>query len=102
MVIEFLLMFHRDKPIDWLLDHLLYVKVCNPEKDKVCCIDVDCWCSYARLLLSLRKGLRIVQHYGDKTVYISHYVLPVHNVAILLLFTAAPLQTFNRSYKAAL
>ena len=28
-------MFHRDKPIDWLLDHLLYVKVCNPEKDNV-------------------------------------------------------------------
>ena len=35
MVVEFFLMFHRDKPIDWLLDHLLYVKVCNPEKDSV-------------------------------------------------------------------
>lgn len=59
MVIEFLLMFHRDKPIDWLLDHLLYVKVCNPEKDKVCYIDVDCCCGYARILLSQLKGLRI-------------------------------------------
>ena len=28
-------MFHRDKPIDWLLDHLLWVKVCSPEKDPV-------------------------------------------------------------------
>ena len=28
-------MFHKDKPIDWLLDHLLWVKVCSPEKDPV-------------------------------------------------------------------
>lgn len=28
-------MFHKDKPIDWLLDHILWVKVCNPEKDHV-------------------------------------------------------------------
>ena len=34
-VVEFFLMFHADKPIDWLLDHLLWVKVCNPEKDQV-------------------------------------------------------------------
>ncbi len=32
---EFFLMFHKEKPIDWLLDHILYVKVCNPEKDTV-------------------------------------------------------------------
>ena len=43
-VVEFFLMFHADKPIDWLLDHLLMVKVCNPEKDQViftlftCCL----------------------------------------------------------------
>jgi len=34
-IVEFILMFYRDKPVDWLLDHLLYVKVCNPEKDSV-------------------------------------------------------------------
>lgn len=34
-VVEFFLMFYADKPIDWLLDHLLWVKVCNPEKDNV-------------------------------------------------------------------
>ncbi|XP_016140655.1 alpha-1,3-mannosyl-glycoprotein 4-beta-N-acetylglucosaminyltransferase B-like [Sinocyclocheilus grahami] len=33
MIVEFFLMFHKDKPIDWLLDHILWVKVCNPEKD---------------------------------------------------------------------
>lgn len=36
-VVEFFLMFHRDKPIDWLLDHLLWVKVCSPEKDPKHC-----------------------------------------------------------------
>jgi len=35
-IVEFILMFYRDKPVDWLLDHLLFVKVCNPEKDNVC------------------------------------------------------------------
>lgn len=36
-IVEFFLMFHKDKPVDWLLDHLLYVKVCNPEKDNKHC-----------------------------------------------------------------
>lgn len=35
MIAEFFLMFHKDKPIDWLLDHILWVKACNPEKDEV-------------------------------------------------------------------
>lgn len=35
LIVEFFLMFYEDKPIDWLLDHLLWVKVCNPEKDAV-------------------------------------------------------------------
>lgn len=37
MIVEFFLMFHKDKPIDWLLDHILWVKVCNPEKDAKHC-----------------------------------------------------------------
>ncbi|XP_076878082.1 alpha-1,3-mannosyl-glycoprotein 4-beta-N-acetylglucosaminyltransferase B isoform X2 [Brachyhypopomus gauderio] len=36
-IVEFFLMFHKDKPIDWLLDHILWVKVCNPEKDSKHC-----------------------------------------------------------------
>ena len=28
-------MFHKDKPVDWLLDHILWVKVCSPDKDQV-------------------------------------------------------------------
>ncbi|EHB17423.1 Alpha-1,3-mannosyl-glycoprotein 4-beta-N-acetylglucosaminyltransferase B [Heterocephalus glaber] len=37
LIVEFILMFYRDKPIDWLLDHILWVKVCNPEKDAKHC-----------------------------------------------------------------
>ncbi|XP_063046590.1 alpha-1,3-mannosyl-glycoprotein 4-beta-N-acetylglucosaminyltransferase B-like isoform X1 [Engraulis encrasicolus] len=37
MIVEFFLMFHKDKPIDWLLDHILWVKVCNPERDAKHC-----------------------------------------------------------------
>lgn len=37
MIAEFFLMFYKDKPIDWLLDHILWVKACNPEKDAVSC-----------------------------------------------------------------
>ncbi|CAE1289753.1 MGAT4A_B [Acanthosepion pharaonis] len=37
ILVEFFLMFHTDKPIDWLLDHYLSVKVCNPEKDNKHC-----------------------------------------------------------------
>lgn len=35
LIVEFILMFYKDKPIDWLLDHIMWVKVCNPEKDAV-------------------------------------------------------------------
>lgn len=34
-IVEFFLMFHKDKPVDWLLDHILWVKVCSPDKDQV-------------------------------------------------------------------
>lgn len=34
-LVEFILLFYKDKPVDWLLDHILWVKVCNPEKDTV-------------------------------------------------------------------
>ncbi|KAI7801702.1 hypothetical protein IRJ41_017591, partial [Triplophysa rosa] len=37
MIVEFILMFHKDKPIDWLLDHILWVKACNPEKNSAHC-----------------------------------------------------------------
>ena len=33
--IAFFQMFFNDKPVDWLLEHLIYTKVCNWEKDMV-------------------------------------------------------------------
>lgn len=38
LIVEFIFMFYKEKPIDWLLDHILWVKVCNPEKDAVCIV----------------------------------------------------------------
>ncbi|KAL1501288.1 hypothetical protein ABEB36_006636 [Hypothenemus hampei] len=36
-LITFFQMFYNDKPVDWLLDHLLYTKVCNYEKNNDMC-----------------------------------------------------------------
>uniref|UniRef100_A0A3Q4GIQ3 Zgc:154054 n=1 Tax=Neolamprologus brichardi TaxID=32507 RepID=A0A3Q4GIQ3_NEOBR len=57
MIAEFFLMFHRDKPIDWLLDHILWVKVCNPEKD-------DKHCTKQKALLKQRYKPSLFQHVG--------------------------------------
>ncbi|XP_035525314.1 alpha-1,3-mannosyl-glycoprotein 4-beta-N-acetylglucosaminyltransferase B [Morone saxatilis] len=57
MITEFFLMFHRDKPIDWLLDHILWVKVCNPEKDAK-----DC--NKEKALLKQRYKPSLFQHVG--------------------------------------
>lgn len=35
-LVQFFLMFYNDKPVDWLLDHVIFTKVCSPEKDQVC------------------------------------------------------------------
>lgn len=55
LVVEFFLMFYKDKPIDWLLDHLLSVKVCNPEKDAVS--------SYLIIITSLFLQNRSLKNY---------------------------------------
>ncbi|KAF3693530.1 Alpha-1,3-mannosyl-glycoprotein 4-beta-N-acetylglucosaminyltransferase B [Channa argus] len=57
MIAEFFLMFHRDKPIDWLLDHILWVKVCNPEKD-----ETDC--NHQKASLKQRYKPSLFQHVG--------------------------------------
>ncbi|KAJ6644073.1 Alpha-1,3-mannosyl-glycoprotein 4-beta-N-acetylglucosaminyltransferase B [Pseudolycoriella hygida] len=36
-LITFFQMFYNDKPVDWLLEHLIYTKVCNWEKDMKHC-----------------------------------------------------------------
>uniref|UniRef100_A0A667ZA13 Zgc:154054 n=1 Tax=Myripristis murdjan TaxID=586833 RepID=A0A667ZA13_9TELE len=57
MIAEFFLMFHKDKPIDWLLDHILWVKVCNPEKDAK-------HCNEQKALLKPRYKPSLFQHVG--------------------------------------
>ncbi|CAL8358700.1 unnamed protein product [Merluccius merluccius] len=57
MIAEFFLMFHKDKPIDWLLDHILWVKVCNPEKD-----EKDC--NAQKSLIKHRHKPSLFQHVG--------------------------------------
>lgn len=52
LIVEFIFMFYKEKPIDWLLDHILWVKVCNPEKDAVCLS-----CHYVTLNVTLQLTL---------------------------------------------
>ncbi|CAG5135301.1 unnamed protein product, partial [Candidula unifasciata] len=56
-IVEFFLMFHADKPIDWLMDHLLWVKVCSPEKDVKHC---------QRMIQAVRRRYKpsLFQHIG--------------------------------------
>jgi hypothetical protein len=37
ILIQFTLMFYNDKPVDWLLDHVVDTKVCKLE-DRVCLV----------------------------------------------------------------
>ncbi|NXD83457.1 MGT4B acetylglucosaminyltransferase, partial [Halcyon senegalensis] len=57
LIVEFFLMFYKDKPIDWLIDHLLWVKVCNPEKDET-------HCEKEKAKLRIRAKPSLFQHVG--------------------------------------
>uniref|UniRef100_A0A8C8B8B1 MGAT4 family member D n=1 Tax=Otus sunia TaxID=257818 RepID=A0A8C8B8B1_9STRI len=57
LIVDFFLMFYKDKPIDWLIDHLLWVKVCNPEKDAV-------HCEKEKAKLRIRAKPSLFQHVG--------------------------------------
>lgn len=56
-ITEFFLMFHKDKPVDWLLDHILWVKICNPEKDAK-------HCNEQKALLKQQYKPSLFQHVG--------------------------------------
>uniref|UniRef100_A0A4W3JYM2 Alpha-1,3-mannosyl-glycoprotein 4-beta-N-acetylglucosaminyltransferase A n=1 Tax=Callorhinchus milii TaxID=7868 RepID=A0A4W3JYM2_CALMI len=57
LIVEFILMFYQEKPIDWLLDHILWVKVCNPEKDAK-------HCDRQKANLRIRFRPSLFQHVG--------------------------------------
>uniref|UniRef100_A0A2K6S8G6 Alpha-1,3-mannosyl-glycoprotein 4-beta-N-acetylglucosaminyltransferase B n=1 Tax=Saimiri boliviensis boliviensis TaxID=39432 RepID=A0A2K6S8G6_SAIBB len=57
LIIEFFLMLYQDKPTDWLLGHILWVKVCNPEKDAK-------HCDRQKASLRIRLKPSLFQHVG--------------------------------------
>lgn len=76
-LITFFQMFYNDKPVDWLLEHLIYTKVCNWEKDMVShargfTVDVNLFkcsypqkhCKYEKAKLWLHYKPSLFQHIG--------------------------------------
>lgn len=59
-IVEFFLMFHKDKPVDWLLDHILWVKVCSPDKDQA-------HCNREKTQLRIRFKPSLFQHIGKES-----------------------------------
>ncbi|KXJ28472.1 alpha-1,3-mannosyl-glycoprotein 4-beta-N-acetylglucosaminyltransferase A [Exaiptasia diaphana] len=59
-LVEFILLFYKDKPVDWLLDHILWVKVCNPEKDAA-------HCNREKSQLRIRFKPSLFQHVGKES-----------------------------------
>ncbi|KAK7864644.1 hypothetical protein R5R35_012416 [Gryllus longicercus] len=56
-LIQFFLMFYNDKPVDWLLDHLISTKICNLDKDGK-------HCRKAKAQLWLQYKPSLFQHIG--------------------------------------
>lgn len=63
LIVESILVFYRDKPIDWLLDHILWVKVCNPEKN------VKLW-DPQKAYLRVRFSLSLFQFVGTQSLLV--------------------------------
>ena len=57
ILVDFFLIFYKDKPNDWLLDHVFWVKACNPETD-----DKQCQKDKAQLRVRFKPSL--FQHVG--------------------------------------
>ncbi|KAJ9576161.1 hypothetical protein L9F63_006983, partial [Diploptera punctata] len=56
-LVQFFLMFYNDKPVDWLLDHLIHTKICSLDKDNK-------HCKKAKSLLWLHYKPSLFQHIG--------------------------------------
>ncbi|XP_011494868.1 PREDICTED: alpha-1,3-mannosyl-glycoprotein 4-beta-N-acetylglucosaminyltransferase B [Ceratosolen solmsi marchali] len=82
--VQFFLMFYNDKPVDWLMDHLIFTKVCSLDMDFKRCrmAKTELWLHYKPSLFqhvgthSSLKGKiqklkdkqfgKIILHYGHK------------------------------------
>jgi alpha-1,3-mannosylglycoprotein beta-1,4-N-acetylglucosaminyltransferase A/B len=52
-LVQFFLMFYNDKPVDWLLDHLIHTKICSLDKDSVSSVWNVCSLTYLNVSQSL-------------------------------------------------
>ena len=59
-LVEFFLMFYKEKPNDWLLDHIFWVKVCHPGKT-----ENHCKKEKAKLRIKFKPSL--FQHIGKES-----------------------------------
>ncbi|XP_066586726.1 alpha-1,3-mannosyl-glycoprotein 4-beta-N-acetylglucosaminyltransferase B [Prorops nasuta] len=82
-LIQFFLMFHNDKPVDWLLDHLISTKVCSLDKDSKHCkmAKAELWVHYKPSLFqhigthsSLKGKVQKLKdkQFGKITLYYAH------------------------------
>ncbi|XP_071878766.1 alpha-1,3-mannosyl-glycoprotein 4-beta-N-acetylglucosaminyltransferase a isoform X1 [Bombus fervidus] len=82
-LIQFFLMFHNDKPVDWLLDHLVSTKVCSLDKDSKHCkmAKAELWVHYKPSLFqhigthsSLKGKVQKLKdkQFGKITLYYAH------------------------------
>lgn len=60
ILVDFFLLFYKEKPNDWLLDHVLWVKVCNPEKDLK-------HCNREKAKLRIKFKPSLFQHVGKES-----------------------------------
>ena len=60
ILVEFFLIFYKEKPNDWLLDHVSWVKVCNPEKDNK-------HCNREKQKLRIKFKPSLFQHVGKES-----------------------------------
>lgn len=60
IMIEFIFIFYKDKPVDWLLDHLFYVRFCNPEASTK-------ECQRVKNQFRIRYKPSLFQHVGIKS-----------------------------------
>jgi len=59
-LVEFFLMFYKEKPNDWLLDHIFWVKVCHPEKNAK-------HCNKEKSKLRIKFKPSLFQHIGKES-----------------------------------
>ncbi|XP_053595650.1 alpha-1,3-mannosyl-glycoprotein 4-beta-N-acetylglucosaminyltransferase B isoform X3 [Microplitis demolitor] len=82
-LIQFFLMFYSDKPVDWLLDHLISTKICSLDKDSKNCkmAKAELWLHYKPSLFqhigihsSLKGKMQKLKdkQFGKSTLFYAH------------------------------